>query len=788
MRSIMIAAITILFFAIAGTGDAVAQNYSMDLIVRYDDQTDSATLEWYPSFAAQINSFEIKLFTEHSNGSPEVVLSAGGNDRTISIDQITARNLYDVEIIALDTTGAQIETTPRERLKVDPYVPGNNPLAGVLDMTFISCNSSNFPFIYVTVQVTEDGLPIDDLTTDNFYVTEDTRHQTDYFHVTPPGSGGGVRLADIVFLIDTSGSMGGEIAAVRDNAIAFANALQASGIDYRLGLVQFGNSSGANPRIIGGGLTDDATEFVSWVSGLSASGSVEPGFAAIRMAITDYNFRVGAQKHFLIITDEDSDDRQKQATIDLILANDVTVHVAVDPTYGTSQSDYWDATSVRGVSGGLGFSVEGPYDDILDEIAGYVGNTYIVRYRTDNPIPDGVERFVEVTATKDTSTDTITCTYIPGGAPVIQRTPDTIALHNQPQVAGSPITIAVTVTDLVAPFVQDCTLFIRTSNSGNNFISDIMIHQGGDLYSIEVPGSFIQTPGLDYYIRASDGQVTSSDPTTDPENNPYQLAVLPNVGPVINHTPPASGTPNQDLPLDIHVVDDTYNIAEIKLYYRPEGELLWSEEVATFGTGDTDVNVTMTVPASSVFPPALEYYIKATDDFGVASLWPAGGADDPYVLTVGQSMQMQLFRIIYLNVVNVKNTSTRDLVEARGWIELDPMSDEFDPNSDDVSFSVNGETFVIPAGSFVENNYYGLTYYVLNKDIPNVGRVKMILCFMTRQWRMHVKGWETEGIFPSDGAVVNMVVADCLGEDIFDWTYKYAGSWYEVVRFSLSPH
>ena len=44
---------------------------------------------------------------------------------------------------------------------------------------------------------------------------------------------------DIVFLIDTTGSMGGPISNVKRNIDNFANRLAAAGVDYRLGLVHY---------------------------------------------------------------------------------------------------------------------------------------------------------------------------------------------------------------------------------------------------------------------------------------------------------------------------------------------------------------------------------------------------------------------------------------------------------------------------------------------------------------------------------------------------------------------
>ena len=502
-----------------------------------------------------------------------------------------------------------------------------------LHLSLTTCDSQNFPFIYLTVTVSEDGQPIGDLTKENFSVTENLRLQTDMFDVTPPHVGGGVRMADIVFLVDTSGSMGSEIAAVRDNCVAFANALAASDIDYRLGLVRFGNYHGANPGIIGDGLTDDAETFKSWVGTLGASGSYEPGFAAIRLAIQSYNFRPGAQKVFILITDEESDDRDKQTTIDLILANDVVVHTAVDCTYGTSESDYCGPGSVRVISGGLLFLVTGNYTMILDTIQAELANKYIVRYRTDNPVLDGIERTVVLTVDDGTSSGFVQCTYIPGGAPQIQRTEETLALHGQSLVAGSSPTISVVVTDAAEPFVHSVTLWVRTAGSGGGCGQIAMSSQGNDVYAAEVPGSYVQPPGLDYYIRATDGQVTSSDPGTDPDKKPYQIAVLPNEAPVIEHMPPASWQTGSDLVLEIVYSDSTYRIETRTIYYRRQGDLLWQVSSVAFAPPPvTYVSEAIALPVATWDTPAIEYYIEVTDDLGISSLWPGGGADAPFTV------------------------------------------------------------------------------------------------------------------------------------------------------------
>ncbi len=67
--------------------------------------------------------------------------------------------------------------------------------------------------------------------------------QPDYFDVTSPNQNGGVRAVDIVFLMDNSGSMSDEQAAVEANMRAFVDGLSTSGVDFQLGLLRYGQGA-----------------------------------------------------------------------------------------------------------------------------------------------------------------------------------------------------------------------------------------------------------------------------------------------------------------------------------------------------------------------------------------------------------------------------------------------------------------------------------------------------------------------------------------------------------------
>ena len=117
--------------------------------------------------------------------------------------------------------------------------------------------------------------------------------------------------ADIVFIIDESGSMGDDINAVKANVGNIATQLQAH-VDPRYGLVGFGAYAGHWG--VGNGLPHthanltDTASFSTALNGLVASGGFEPGVQATTYAMNNVTgWREGAGVCVVLITDEDSD-------------------------------------------------------------------------------------------------------------------------------------------------------------------------------------------------------------------------------------------------------------------------------------------------------------------------------------------------------------------------------------------------------------------------------------------------------------------------------------------------
>jgi hypothetical protein len=204
------------------------------------------------------------------------------------------------------------------------------------------------------------------------------------------------RAVDIVFVFDTTGSMGGEINAMKTAAINFADALAASGIDYRLGLTEYkdfpkspcGGTSDFPYKVYNGGnLTSSKTTFQGWISGLRASGGAdwpESLLAALSHTVSDQKWRGGsARKIAIVITDAPPHDdghscnaegNRLANVISKLVSNGIVTHVVSDSTYSANKQ-------IASATGGSFFPIRGTSDfsDIIDTIADIISCSFDVK-------------------------------------------------------------------------------------------------------------------------------------------------------------------------------------------------------------------------------------------------------------------------------------------------------------------------------------------------------------------------------------------------------------------------
>jgi len=113
------------------------------------------------------------------------------------------------------------------------------------------------------------------------------------------------RPVDIVFVLDTTGSMRSQIQGVKNAAIQFAENLRLRNMDVKLGLVTFGDKiRGVYPS--GSGLTSDIRKFQSWVAKQDAVGGADKPENAIGALAKGAGKKFRKDAHVLIILISDA--------------------------------------------------------------------------------------------------------------------------------------------------------------------------------------------------------------------------------------------------------------------------------------------------------------------------------------------------------------------------------------------------------------------------------------------------------------------------------------------------
>ncbi len=528
---------------------------------------------------------------------------------------------------------------PSLRLMAEPFAAAE--ALGPVSVSIRSLNAQTFPFVFLDVDATDETGTCPLFSAESFQVLEDGVVQTDYFAVTPPNENQGVRLVDVVFIMDNSGSMSDDQLAVRNNVYGFVDKLTQAGINFAFGLTRYGQGASSGGPLVqdNGNLTSDAAYFKDTVwTRNSIDGGTEPGYWSMVESATKFNFRPGSRRVFIIITDENPN--QGGATLDQAAAalqsGDVTLFAVTETSlFSSFQSLVADPAQQL-----LGLTTS--FDQIFTAVTDLLADTYRVTYKAQNETIDGLERTVEVQATCGTDSGSDTTTYVPGREPKITRTQETINLSATTQPAQTALMIAAQVTDQAEPFVQPggVRLSYRPTSTDSNvaYKSVTMTSIGADTYSAAIPAAEVSEPGIDYYISATDGLSTVADPKTDASVRPYTIAVFPNDAPVLLAETITEAPQGESIAICAEAYDTTDHLTDVILYYRVRGQLTYYQRKLQPSDGDPcpsagNPNVFEgQIPGVYVTEKGIEYFIEAIDNFGTRTSF--GTADAPRVVEV----------------------------------------------------------------------------------------------------------------------------------------------------------
>jgi len=182
------------------------------------------------------------------------------------------------------------------------------------------------------------------------------------------------KTANVVFLVDESGSMGGEHNFLKDVIGDLDAGLATAGVTNRsYGVVGFGDSN-VVPRVISDGILDNAAQTFLEFSNLKLNGGTEDGYAAINFARTAFNYAQGAAINFILVTDEDRDNTNNSLTYTSILSalkgQNILLNAIINNPFGSDNNSVGTALGID--SDGTAYIADGT--GFTTDIGAFIGN------------------------------------------------------------------------------------------------------------------------------------------------------------------------------------------------------------------------------------------------------------------------------------------------------------------------------------------------------------------------------------------------------------------------------
>jgi Mg-chelatase subunit ChlD len=302
--------------------------------------------------------FPDELFSDVSNYE----LTLAGNEVVYQRVKMRSKESYEDKIIdllvTLENNGQLLDSITRQVYM--PAIPvSDTGLVCMIDTVM----TSEYPQIKFTfeAQVEATGQRLFNLTSENVFLYENDVRIKEF--TMGKDTTGGVTMADIVFVLDCSGSMGDDIQAVKNNINEFCDSLIARGVDFMLGLVTFSTTIDDVYDF-----NNDVELFKSWLDQISLWGGRENSLGALYRA-TELSFRPLSKRTFVWITDEDYPvypeiNLTVQDVVDRLLLYDVTVHSICEPSLKTQ----W-CNPIIEPTGGNFYDIHGNFRDILLDIS-----------------------------------------------------------------------------------------------------------------------------------------------------------------------------------------------------------------------------------------------------------------------------------------------------------------------------------------------------------------------------------------------------------------------------------
>lgn len=323
-------------------------------------------------------SIEYPEFFSATNNSEQISIPSGN----ISYHQVylTSGARYEEKYSEIGFTissGNDIYDTYSKKI----YVPSLPLFYEGLTISNDTIKTGNFPQVELNFDLykTEDGSPLYGLKKENVFLYENGVKVNDFTlsNVTD----GTAKLADVVFVLDCSGSMGDEIDQVRSNINEFADSLVARGYDFQIGIVTFSTTIDHTWDF-----TNNVQQLEANLASISLWGGIEDSPLALYTG-SELSFRPNSTRNIIWVTDEPypEDSYTKEEIVNRMLSMGIVVHgVGLNEL----QTEWFNP--IVQPTGGNFYDITGNFRDILLDVAKLeASNSYNLSYLSNSASPSG---------------------------------------------------------------------------------------------------------------------------------------------------------------------------------------------------------------------------------------------------------------------------------------------------------------------------------------------------------------------------------------------------------------
>lgn len=293
-------------------------------------------------------------------------------------------------------------------------------------------------------------------------------------------------------------------------------------------------------------------------------------------------------------------------------------------------------TYISEMTGGYYLHIENPgqMTGVLEDIREDVNNLYDIYYVSPNPDPDSTLRAIQVVCDYEGTTVWDTTSYMSPATtpPVISLSVSTANMLGVSQTANQQLHIECQIrTDNT---ITSKRVYYKTTGD-LYFAQGNLIFLTGRTYYYNIPSSYVQNPGVDFYIQATDNEGnTVTLPQYNPGYLPFNIPVLPNYAPQISYYPPDMWLTRRSLEVEAVITDNSSVITQASLFYRVPETFFYHELPMQFA-GIDRYTATIEGPELNT-DDDIEMFIAAWDNLGVVNYWYS--SDEPYYLDIVNEM------------------------------------------------------------------------------------------------------------------------------------------------------